>query len=132
MTGIKPIVSKSLAVLAVLLILLPAALVLSYDGELSTLLDEAFEPHQRPPSIFGHDEHMDYEGLEECYVCHHLYEDGQLVPEESSDGAECSECHQVDPGDGSTRLLMAYHQRCQGCHEDRGQGPRACGECHVK
>ncbi|MEW6262851.1 MAG: acidic tetraheme cytochrome c3 TmcA [Thermodesulfobacteriota bacterium] len=98
----------------------------------STLADEAFTAKQRPPSVFGHDEHMELESGQDCYGCHHQYKDGKLVKEESSDGTKCVECHPVNPGKNQTRLLSAYHNLCKKCHEKEKKGPLACGQCHVK
>ena len=106
---------------------------MAHSGEgRSVLDDDTFHKKQRAPAVFGHDEHMEMDAVEDCYVCHHLYENGKLVEGESSDDQRCSECHRPDPGDGSVDLMSAYHRRCKGCHEQTRQGPLACGECHIK
>ena len=98
--------------------------------------DSAFEGNrQRPPAIFLHDEHNEKAGIEECNVCHHIYEDGTKIPEESSEGEECSECHKLKKKDNVRPLMKAYHDMCIGCHKKRkveGKilGPVTCGECH--
>jgi len=54
-----------------------------------------------------------------------------LLEDETSEDSECSECH----GDGSARnldLVVKFHSRCKGCHEEEGSGPVVCSECHVK
>lgn len=119
--------------LAVIIALLILSLAPAFSQEDSFVFNsEAFSSRQRPIPVFGHDEHMEYAGAEDCYVCHHLYENGKLVPEESSEDMMCSECHKTDPGNGSTKLLSAYHKLCQDCHWKQKVGPVTCGECHVK
>ena len=124
----KTLILVCLVVPALLLPFIPAF----SQPEPPAFLDEALSPHQRPGSLFDHDGHSDYEAIEDCYVCHHLYEDGELVPEESSEDMKCVECHKVDPNDGSTGLVLAYHLMCKKCHEKQKAGPIACGECHVR
>ena len=97
--------------------------------------DSAFTDRQRAVAVFPHDEHNEKAALEECNVCHHIYEDGKKAGDESSEGAECSECHQVKGGDNPVPLMKAYHDMCKGCHLRRGgevpkTGPVTCGECH--
>ncbi|MFP4070496.1 MAG: acidic tetraheme cytochrome c3 TmcA [Desulfovibrionales bacterium] len=111
------------------LLLLFAAIAFGQD-ELLTLSDSAFPSDRRPPSLFGHDLHMQV--VPECSTCHHLYENGSLVPDADSVGIPCSECHAVSPGNGTTPLILAYHLQCKGCHLERKQGPVGCGECHVR
>lgn len=111
------------------LFILPA---LSQDDEPSVLIDEGFEKRQRPGSLFDHDAHMEYEDIEDCNACHHVYENGKKLADETSEGEACSECHQEKPDDGSTKLISAYHNQCKGCHEELKKGPLTCGECHVK
>jgi len=93
---------------------------------------DAFPDPQRPVSRFTHDDHMAFETIEDCYVCHHLYEDGTLLEGESSEGTSCGECHALEADDGEVDRLRAYHGRCKGCHEKEKAGPIACGECHVR
>ena len=89
----KTLILVCLVVSALFLPFLPAF----SQPEPPVFLDEALAPHQRPGSLFDHDGHSDYEAVQDCYVCHHLYEDGKLVPEESSEDMKCVECHQVAP-----------------------------------
>ena len=117
------------AVLAVLsLSILPA---ISQD-EASVFPADLFPDPQRPVSRFTHDDHMAFDAIEDCWVCHHVYEDGRLLEGESSDGTPCGECHLLDPKDGGVDRLRAYHGRCKGCHEKIKKGPISCGECHVR
>ncbi len=53
--------------------------------------DDVFDSPQRPPAIFNHDEHNEVAEIEECNQCHHLYEDGKLVEDESSEQLWSSE-----------------------------------------
>ena len=90
-----------------------------------------FDNHRRPPSVFVHDEHNEAAGIEECNECHHVYEDGQLLEDESSEDYRCAECHEQDGGD-NLPLMKAYHTNCKGCHIQAKKGPVMCGDCHRK
>jgi len=96
------------------------------------LLGQDFHPRQRPGVIFDHDAHNEKAGIEDCNVCHHVYRDGKLVPDESSEDQKCSDCHKQKSSDGSTPLMKAYHERCKGCHVKEKKGPITCGECHKR
>ena len=103
------------------------------NGKSITFLDNAsFESPQEPASAFDHDFHdLDLEiGCEEC---HHVYENGVLVKDKSSDDKRCIECHPLKADkDHKTPLLQAFHSNCQGCHEKKEKGPVMCGECHKR
>ena len=116
------------ALLVVFLYLLPAV---SQDG-FSVFPPDVFPDPQRPVSLFTHEDHMGFDTIEDCYVCHHVYAEGRLVEGASSDGTACGECHKLKADDGGTDLLRAYHGRCKVCHEEQRTGPIACGECHVR
>ena len=124
----RTLIWLSVSVLALVLIGLPAFA----QPEPPAFTDDNFASPQRPPSRFDHDAHGDYDVSSNCYACHHLYEDGKLVPEESSEDQRCSECHAVESKDGAPNLLEAYHGLCKKCHEDQKAGPITCGECHVR
>jgi hypothetical protein len=32
--------------------------------------------------------------IEDCNECHHVYEDGEKLEDESSEDSSCSECHE--------------------------------------
>ncbi len=119
------------ATAALVFMLLPLLPAVSQD-EYSVFPPDVFPDPQRPLSRFNHDDHMFFETIEDCHVCHHVYVEGRLVEGESSDGIPCGECHKLDMGDGGTDRLRAYHNRCKGCHEEQRAGPIACGECHVR
>ncbi|MCF8076978.1 MAG: cytochrome c family protein [Desulfotignum sp.] len=104
-----------------------------YAGQDLERLDPwAFESPRRPGAVFSHDDHI-FLADDDCSVCHHVYEDGELVSDESSDDLYCSDCHSLKPApDNPMPLEAAYHNLCRDCHFDRGEGPVLCGECHVK
>ena len=102
-------------------------------GKSITFLDNAsFENPQESPSVFDHDIHwIDLEI--ECDECHHVYEEGVLVKDKSSDDKRCSECHPLKADrEHKTPLLEAFHSNCEGCHRKEGKGPVMCGECHKR
>ncbi len=116
-------------VLLLLMLVLAAALVGAQE-DMRVVSNEDFVSPQRPSAVFNHDEHNDNAEIEDCRVCHHLYEDGKLVEGESSEDQSCSECHELRASDGQPSLMNAFHLRCQGCHLARKAGPVMCGECH--
>ena len=94
--------------------------------------DGGFSKKQRPPAVFRHDEHNEKAELEDCSECHHVYEDGKKLEDESSEDQSCSECHD-EKGDGSRPgLRKAFHTNCKGCHREQNKGPMMCGLCHVR
>ncbi len=120
----------TLAVVAacVFLYLLPAY----SQYEIKFLLDPAFDHHERPAAVFNHEEHNEKAEIYECYVCHHVWEDGKIVEYESSEDQKCSDCHDVDPEAGNTGLRNAYHKLCTDCHIEKDKGPVTCAGCHPK
>ncbi len=102
--------------------------------DMTTVQDSAFDIRQmmRPRVCFLHDEHNEKAQIEECNVCHHTYNEGKKVEDESSEGMECSECHTVENTDNPIELVRVYHLQCKRCHEEKNAGPVMCGECHVK
>ena len=89
-----------------------------------------FANPQRASSVFAHDAHNESAGIEDCAVCHHLYEDGKLVEGESSEDQRCSDCHQEKADGKQPALMRAFHLNCKGCHLEKADGPVMCGECH--
>ncbi len=91
----------------------------------------------RPAVTFPHNKHI--EVSLSCKDCHHIYENGKNILDESkleegNQGIRCSACH--DPK-FRLNLEQAFHNQCMGCHtkyqkEKKKTGPRFCGECHVK
>ena len=110
---------------------------LGAQPETLTLMSPALQTRERPPVSFPHGRHM--EGDLSCKDCHHRYEQGKNVLDESDlepgkPGIRCQECH-GPRGRGS--LQEVFHRQCLGCHqkmakEGRKNVPRYCGECHVK
>jgi hypothetical protein len=94
--------------------------------------DSALVIKTRPPVEFAHDEHNDAAEIEECNECHHVYEGGQLIEDESSEEMECSECHLADADSTSMDLVRVYHLNCKNCHLEQKAGPVQCAECHRK
>lgn len=117
----------------ILMCILAASLavgVVCAQEDMQVVENDAFEPPQRANSVFKHDEHNEAAEIEECSTCHHVYEDGKLVEDESSEDQRCSDCHDLRSSDGQPSLMNAYHLNCKGCHQKEKAGPVMCGECH--
>ncbi len=125
---------KKAAVFIFAIVVVSAFLFVSaYSQEEMTSVDSSdFKNPQRTPSIFRHDEHNEKAGIEECNKCHHVYEDGKLLEDESSEDQRCSDCHELKSSDNTPALMKAYHMNCKGCHLKQKKGPIMCGECHLK
>ncbi|UCG04812.1 MAG: cytochrome c3 family protein [Desulfobacterales bacterium] len=94
---------------------------------------DAFDSPQRPPAVFNHDKHNETAQIEECYECHHVYdEEGKRVEDESSEDQLCSDCHELETSGRKLALMKAFHTNCKGCHKEKGNGPVMCGQCHVR
>jgi len=95
-----------------------------------------FENSQRVPSVFNHDEHNENAGIvvddEGCNECHHVYEEGKRIEDESSEDYTCSECHLKKAEGNAPSLIKAFHLNCKVCHQEKKKGPIMCGECHKK
>ena len=94
--------------------------------------NSVFPNPARPQAIFPHDRHNEAAGIEECSVCHHVYENGQKVEDESSEDQRCSDCHTIAEKGRTPSLMKAFHVNCKQCHYTRKAGPVMCGECHQK
>lgn len=92
--------------------------------------NSVFENPQRVPAVFRHEEHNERAGLDACEECHHVYEDGLRLEDESSEDQRCAECHEPQPVGRRPGLMKAYHLNCKGCHRSGNNGPVMCGECH--
>lgn len=102
-------------------------------ADLIRLDTSAFESPRRPGAVFDHDDHNERAGLEECGICHHVYENNQRVLDETSEDSPCSECHTFLAGpDNKVSLTLAFHKRCKNCHYQSKKGPVLCGQCHIK
>lgn len=98
--------------------------------DIETVNDSAFTKLTRPAVVFSHDAHNEMAAIEECNVCHHMFEDGKLSNDDDSIGMECSECHYTEAENSIPDLIRAYHLQCSGCHRQQKIGPVMCGECH--
>jgi len=98
--------------------------------DIKTVNDSAFIKLTRPPVTFFHDAHNEKADIEECNVCHHLFENGERLDDDDSIGMECSECHLLKTQDAIVDLIRVYHLQCGGCHLEQKTGPVLCGECH--
>jgi hypothetical protein len=94
--------------------------------------NEGFSKKQRPPVVFRHDEHNGKAQIEDCSECHHVYENGDKLEDESSEDQSCSDCHDERGAAKMLGLRKAFHTNCKGCHLTRKQGPVMCGKCHVR
>lgn len=93
----------------------------------------AYEQSRRPAAVFNHDLHNEAAQIKNCAVCHHVWKNGKLVLDESSEDISCSECHALISGpDNPMPLTNAFHTQCRSCHVKIGKGPLLCGECHRK
>ena len=108
-------------------------IVSAYSQEDMTVIEtDVFDVVQREAVPFAHDDHNEMAAVEECNECHHVYEEGRKLEDESSEDQRCADCHD-QTGEGSVPSLMnAYHRNCKGCHLAQQKGPVMCGECHVK
>ena len=119
--------------MGVLISVLTFMLMPAYSQEdIVTLQDSAFKDAQRPPAVFAHEEHNEKAEIDECSVCHHLYEGGNKVEDESSEDQGCSDCHHVEEAHPTRPLMKAYHDLCKQCHLENKKGPITCGECHPR
>jgi len=119
--------------LFMLLMILMLAFVNAYSQEDMRIVDNsAFTKAERVPSVFRHDEHNETAQIEACDECHHVYENGTKLADESSEDQMCSDCHELESEDRKPSLIKAFHLNCKGCHKENKNGPIICGECHVK
>jgi len=92
--------------------------------------NSVFVTPARPAATFEHDAHNEESGIEDCNICHHLYADGQLVEDESSEDQPCADCHGSKQAGNKPSLRRAFHLNCKGCHLEQKAGPIMCGQCH--
>jgi hypothetical protein len=100
--------------------------------DMQVIDDGGFAIKQRPVVVFVHDEHNELAEIEDCNECHHVYEDGKKLEDESSEDRSCSECHAENASDQQPGLRKAFHMNCKGCHGKHQKGPLMCGQCHVR
>jgi hypothetical protein len=127
---------RGLAPAAVLLVVALAALWLRPEGEPDQVLSNRFGD-----VVWNHGLHARARGS--CRACHHEERRGTAMPR------RCHECH---PRKGSAEALVLaeflgpreasapepfsaqeiFHARCRGCHQELGQGPVGCRDCHAQ
>lgn len=109
------------------------AIVTAYSQEdMTRVANDSYENSQRAPSVFNHEQHNEVAEIEACSECHHVYEDGKKLEDESSEDQRCSDCHDYKASGNTPGLTKAYHTNCKGCHLQQKKGPIMCGECHVR
>jgi len=124
---------KSVRVLVIFIFANVFLFVSGYSQEDMRFIDNSvFDKPNRTPAVFNHDEHNEKAEIDECNECHHIYEDGKLMEDESSEDQSCSDCHELVSNTNMPSLRKAFHKNCKGCHQDRSVGPVMCGECHLK
>ena len=115
------------------LLLVGILLIPAFSQEDMEVVDnEGFSKKQRPPAVFRHDEHNEKAEIEDCIECHHIYENGEKLEDESSEDQSCADCHEEKSIDNKPGLRKAFHTNCKGCHLAKKQGPVMCGQCHVR
>lgn len=87
----------------------------------------------RGPVDFPHELHFD---VADCSDCHHMVEDGEVVPNEDPEEGEDSQCGTCHNDDAKIKKREAFHYQCIRCHDKfrmtkEPTGPTLCGECHV-
>ena len=91
-----------------------------------------FEGPRRPPVYFSHDAHNEAAQIDACNECHHVFENGNLVENMSSEDQLCGDCHGNRAQGARPGLRRAFHNNCKGCHLTQKMGPVMCGQCHVR
>ena len=100
------------------------------------ILDSSIEKPKKGAVNFTHKKHaVDYKIA--CTECHHVYKDGKNVFKQGDPIQKCSACHDPVKSEGKVKkLMLAFHQNCQGCHKEletagKPTGPtRKCNDCH--
>ncbi len=100
----------------------------------------------RGPVLFTHKKHAEDYSIS-CNECHHVYENGKNIWQESDPVDRCQDCHFETTVEGERRLppdlqklnlKLAFHNLCQDCHRaevrrDRAStAPVTCGGCHSR
>ena len=123
---------KHRAVLALAIISFLLALPAFGQEDMVVVEGDSFEAQRRPPAVFRHDDHNEAAEIEECNECHHVYENGERLTDESSEDQRCADCHTEKSDGNRPGLRKAFHLNCKGCHQSKRQGPVMCGECHIR
>ncbi|MEJ2041381.1 MAG: cytochrome c3 family protein [Desulfosarcinaceae bacterium] len=125
---------RSIMLLSAMLLGVTLLLVPAYSQEdIETLDNSMFKNPRRAAVPFSHDEHNEKADIEDCTVCHHLFDEhGKKIEDESSEDQSCSDCHTSEAVGNRPDLMSAFHRRCKDCHLERHSGPITCGQCHPK
>ena len=123
---------KKSVIYALIFVIISVFILVSANSQedIERVSNSYFETPERVSALFRHDEHNDRAAIEDCDECHHLYENGKKIENESSEDQYCSDCHGLKASGRTPALMKAFHMNCKGCHLDRKQGPITCGECH--
>ena len=124
---------KKVIFLVIVPLLVGILLIPAFSQEDMEVVDDlGFAKKRRPPAVFRHDAHNEAAQIEECNECHHVYENGEKLEDESSEDQSCSECHDENDKGKQPGLKKAFHMNCKGCHRQNKKGPVTCGKCHVR
>ncbi len=125
---------KKWALLASIIVMIVALSLspLFAQDEINLLDGTGFEKSNRSAVIFLHDDHNDAAQIDECNECHHVYEDGLKLEDESSEDQRCADCHDLKSAGSRPGLRKAFHLNCKGCHTKLNKGPVMCGQCHER
>ena len=128
---------RFLMILVAALMVLTGSPVQSQPDKIVLDHSKDFGKKERSPVPFPHN--LPVEAGLSCKDCHHVYENGKNVLDESKleeghQEVHCSTCH---PSKSRIDLQQAFHNQCMGCHkqflkEKKKTGHRFCGECHLR
>ncbi len=125
--------TKRIAIIGAAVLVSVLMLVSAYcQDDMTVVANDGFINPQRPEALFVHEDHNAAAEVDDCSVCHHVYEDGVKLEGESSEDMRCADCHGLERDGDTPSLMQAFHLNCKGCHEERKAGPIMCGECHVR
>ena len=124
--------NRLFAVLTIVIISFLLVLPAFSQEDMEVVDSQGFSKQQRPAAVFRHDEHNELAEIEDCSECHHVYENGEKLEDESSEDQSCSECHVEKGAEDKPGLKKAFHSNCKGCHLEQKKGPIMCGKCHVR
>jgi Class III cytochrome C family len=124
----------SVVIISAALLVIGLFLASAYSQEDMQFVDNSPFDHPRRSEVpFDHDAHNQKAGLDDCTVCHHVYDEHGVKSEfDSSEDQACADCHQKTDTGRQPGLMKAFHLNCKGCHLRSAKGPIVCGECHPK
>jgi hypothetical protein len=121
-----------LGLLTVLLLMIFFLVAAHSQEEMISVDNSVFPNPERVASVFKHEAHNEAAEIDECNECHHVYQDGVKLEDESSEDRLCSDCHDIEMSGNQPSLMQAFHTKCKACHLSEKKGPIMCGECHRK